>query len=261
MVAAFRSYLDTIPTSKRFDRELFYELRDVVGKSGFGIGSAGLPAYNILVEGYSQALDNDVVLSMKQANVPAVSPLRRHRRGRRLLQARGAPHRGEPAGAPGAHRPAARLHRHRRHRVRRQRGVAVRGRPRLDRHQRARGHARGRRPARPGDRQDPLRLRRGQRPGPGGHPGRGRPSSPRSRAAAASSATGCASGASTTRCGSARTTRCSSTPSARDGWGWPRPEATPGPGLRRRCATCRRTARRPRRRAGRPRRGPRGRRR
>ncbi|MCW2736477.1 DUF2252 domain-containing protein [Nocardioides sp.] len=73
VVAAFRAYLDTIPQSKRFDRELFYELRDVVGKSGFGIGSAGLPAYNVLVEGYSQALDNDVVLSMKQANVPALS--------------------------------------------------------------------------------------------------------------------------------------------------------------------------------------------
>ena len=73
VVAAFRSYLDTIPQSKRFDRELFYELRDVVGKSGFGIGSAGLPAYNVLLEGYSQALDNDVVLSMKQANIPAVS--------------------------------------------------------------------------------------------------------------------------------------------------------------------------------------------
>lgn len=73
VVAAFRDYLDTIPDSKRFDRELFYELRDVVGTSGFGIGSAGLPAYNVLVEGYSQALDNDVVLSMKQANVPALS--------------------------------------------------------------------------------------------------------------------------------------------------------------------------------------------
>lgn len=73
VVAAFRDYLDTIPQSKRFDRELFYDLRDVVGKSGFGIGSAGLPAYNVLVEGYSEALDNDVVLSMKQANIPAVS--------------------------------------------------------------------------------------------------------------------------------------------------------------------------------------------
>ncbi len=70
---AFTAYLDTIPETKRFDRELFYDLRDVVGKSGFGIGSAGLPAYNLLVEGYSQALDNDVVLSMKMANVPALS--------------------------------------------------------------------------------------------------------------------------------------------------------------------------------------------
>lgn len=70
---AFASYLETIPESKKFDRELFYEVRDMVGKSGFGIGSAGLPAYNVLVEGYSQSLDNDVVLSMKQANIPAVS--------------------------------------------------------------------------------------------------------------------------------------------------------------------------------------------
>jgi len=70
---AFAAYLETIPEDKRFDRKLFYEVRDVIGKSGFGIGSAGLPAYNILVEGYSQSLDNDVVLSMKQANVPAVS--------------------------------------------------------------------------------------------------------------------------------------------------------------------------------------------
>ena len=92
-MAAFRAYLDTIPQSKRFDRELFYELRDVVGKSGFGIGSAGLPAYNVLVEGYSQALDNDVVLSMKQANIPAVSRFVDTSRGRRLLRARGPPHR------------------------------------------------------------------------------------------------------------------------------------------------------------------------
>jgi uncharacterized protein (DUF2252 family) len=73
VVRAFDRYLETIPEDKRFDRELFYDLRDVVGKTGFGIGSAGLPAYNLLVEGFSQALDNDVVLSMKQANIPAVS--------------------------------------------------------------------------------------------------------------------------------------------------------------------------------------------
>ncbi len=70
---AFTRYLDSIPSDKRQDRSLFYDLHDVVGKSGFGIGSAGLPAYNLLLEGFSQALENDVVLSMKQANVPAVS--------------------------------------------------------------------------------------------------------------------------------------------------------------------------------------------
>ena len=73
VVAAYQGYLESIPDDKRFDRSLFYDLRDVVGKSGFGIGSAGLPAYNLLLEGYSEALDNDVVLSMKQANVPAIS--------------------------------------------------------------------------------------------------------------------------------------------------------------------------------------------
>ena len=70
---AFAEYLTTIPPTKKYDRSLFYDVRDIVGKSGFGIGSAGLPAYNVLVEGYSQSLDNDVVLSMKQANVPALS--------------------------------------------------------------------------------------------------------------------------------------------------------------------------------------------
>ncbi len=73
VVQAYRDYLETIPDERRSPRDVFYELHDVVGKSGFGIGSAGLPAYNLLIEGQSQALDNDVVLSMKQANVPAVS--------------------------------------------------------------------------------------------------------------------------------------------------------------------------------------------
>ncbi|QYJ03034.1 DUF2252 domain-containing protein [Nocardioides panacisoli] len=73
VLAAFEEYLGTIPEDKRFDRDVFYDVLDVVGKSGFGIGSAGLPAYNILVEGYSQAFENDVLLSMKQGNVPAVS--------------------------------------------------------------------------------------------------------------------------------------------------------------------------------------------
>jgi uncharacterized protein (DUF2252 family) len=70
--AAFRRYLATIPEGKRKDVHS-YVVKDVVGRSGFGIGSAGLPAYNLLVEGATQALENDVVLSMKQGNVAAPS--------------------------------------------------------------------------------------------------------------------------------------------------------------------------------------------
>jgi uncharacterized protein (DUF2252 family) len=70
--AAFGAYLETIPAEKRL-RSLTYEVKDIVGRKGFGIGSAGLPAYNILVEGPTQALENDVVLSMKQGNVAAPS--------------------------------------------------------------------------------------------------------------------------------------------------------------------------------------------
>jgi uncharacterized protein (DUF2252 family) len=70
---AFLRYIDTIPASKREHHDTFYVVKDVVGKAGFGIGSAGLPAYNVLIEGFNQALENDVVLSMKQGNVPALS--------------------------------------------------------------------------------------------------------------------------------------------------------------------------------------------
>ncbi len=57
---------------KRF-REIAYDVKDVVGKTGSGIGSAGLPTYTVLIEGFNQALDNDIVLSMKQGNVAAPS--------------------------------------------------------------------------------------------------------------------------------------------------------------------------------------------
>ncbi|MDP9442956.1 MAG: DUF2252 domain-containing protein [Actinomycetota bacterium] len=70
---AFDDYLRSIPERKRHRREVFYDVKDVVAKKGFGIGSAGLPAYNILIEGYNQALENDIVLSMKQGNVAAPS--------------------------------------------------------------------------------------------------------------------------------------------------------------------------------------------
>ncbi|HEY2205538.1 MAG TPA: DUF2252 domain-containing protein [Pseudonocardia sp.] len=72
VVEAFGGYLDTIPEGKRL-RGVAYTVKDVVGRSGFGIGSAGLPAYNVLIEGLNQALDNDLVVSMKQGNVAAAS--------------------------------------------------------------------------------------------------------------------------------------------------------------------------------------------
>lgn len=72
VVAAFERYVESIPEGKRY-RGVTYTVKDVAGRSGFGIGSAGLPAYTVLIEGYNQALDNDVVLSMKQGNVAAPS--------------------------------------------------------------------------------------------------------------------------------------------------------------------------------------------
>ncbi len=70
VVAAFQRYLETIPETQRF-RGIAYDVKDVIAKTGFGIGSAGLPAYTVLIEGFNQALDNDAVLSMKQGNVAA----------------------------------------------------------------------------------------------------------------------------------------------------------------------------------------------
>ena len=70
--AAFAAYLDTVPDPKK-EGVVMFDVLDVVGREGFGIGSAGLPTYNVLIEGFSQALDNDVVLSLKQGNVAAPS--------------------------------------------------------------------------------------------------------------------------------------------------------------------------------------------
>ena len=72
VLAALDRYRDTVPRGQR-RREVTYDVKDVIGTGGFGIGSAGLPAYNVLLEGYDQALENDVVLSLKQGNVPAPS--------------------------------------------------------------------------------------------------------------------------------------------------------------------------------------------
>ncbi|MFC0597083.1 DUF2252 domain-containing protein [Streptomyces palmae] len=72
VLAAFDGYLETLPESS-LARPDSYRVKDVVGRRGIGIGSAGLPSYNILLEGNSDALENDVVIYMKQGQTPAVS--------------------------------------------------------------------------------------------------------------------------------------------------------------------------------------------
>jgi uncharacterized protein (DUF2252 family) len=85
---AYADYLRTIPETKRLG-SITYTLKDVVATSGFGIGSAGLPAYNLLVEGHTQALENDIVLSMKQGNVAAPSRVVDDERAKRFFRHQG----------------------------------------------------------------------------------------------------------------------------------------------------------------------------
>ncbi|MFI6812091.1 DUF2252 domain-containing protein [Nonomuraea sp. NPDC050328] len=68
--AAFEDYLATLPIPSS---PVEHHIKDVALRKGVGIGSAGLPSYNLLLEGRSQALENDVILYMKQAQVPAVA--------------------------------------------------------------------------------------------------------------------------------------------------------------------------------------------
>ena len=67
---AFASYLRTLPEP---DRPVSTTIKDIKLRKGVGIGSAGLPSYNLLLEGHTQALENDVIIYMKQAQVPAVA--------------------------------------------------------------------------------------------------------------------------------------------------------------------------------------------
>jgi uncharacterized protein (DUF2252 family) len=73
VVDAFHRYLGTRPEAGTRSRPIDTRIKDVVLRTGVGIGSAGLPSYNLLLEGHTQALENDVVVYMKQAQVPAVA--------------------------------------------------------------------------------------------------------------------------------------------------------------------------------------------
>ncbi|MFD1938929.1 DUF2252 domain-containing protein [Nonomuraea mangrovi] len=70
VLAAFADYLATLPGHTN---PVEHVIKDVALRKGVGIGSAGLPSYNLLLEGHTQALENDVILYMKQAQVPAVA--------------------------------------------------------------------------------------------------------------------------------------------------------------------------------------------
>jgi uncharacterized protein (DUF2252 family) len=72
VLAAFSSYLETLPPASLI-RPDSHRVKDVVGRRGVGIGSAGLPSYNLLLEGNTDALENDVVIYVKQGQTPAVS--------------------------------------------------------------------------------------------------------------------------------------------------------------------------------------------
>jgi uncharacterized protein (DUF2252 family) len=71
VLAAFERYVASLPADSRA-RPDTYRVKDVVGRRGIGIGSAGLPSYNLLLEGNTDALENDVVIYMKQGQTPAV---------------------------------------------------------------------------------------------------------------------------------------------------------------------------------------------
>ena len=70
VIDAFDRYLATLPSPKQRGS---CSVKDVVSRRGVGIGSAGLPTYNLLVAGDNEALEGDVIIYMKQSQPSAVS--------------------------------------------------------------------------------------------------------------------------------------------------------------------------------------------
>ncbi|MDX2067638.1 MAG: DUF2252 domain-containing protein [Haliscomenobacter sp.] len=71
--AALIEYYNTIPSGKRRSK-MTYQIKDVAFRRGLGVGSAGLKIYSILLEGENQALENDLIISMKVARPSAAAP-------------------------------------------------------------------------------------------------------------------------------------------------------------------------------------------
>ncbi|WP_445524251.1 DUF2252 family protein [Streptomyces cyslabdanicus] len=69
VLAAFDGYLESLPDAS-LARPESYRVKDVVGRRG--IGTAAL-SYDILLEGHSDALEHDVVISVQRAHTAAAS--------------------------------------------------------------------------------------------------------------------------------------------------------------------------------------------
>jgi uncharacterized protein (DUF2252 family) len=67
---AFQGYQETLSTQR--DSRIRFDVLDAVKLGALGIGSAGLPAYSVLIEGETQALGNDVIITMKQGQEAAL---------------------------------------------------------------------------------------------------------------------------------------------------------------------------------------------
>ncbi|HMQ46549.1 MAG TPA: DUF2252 domain-containing protein [Saprospiraceae bacterium] len=70
--AALMEYFETIPKRKRRS-SLTYSIKDIARRKGLGIGSAGLLIISVLLEGETEALENDILISMKVALPSAAS--------------------------------------------------------------------------------------------------------------------------------------------------------------------------------------------
>lgn len=69
---AFKRYLKSIP-KRKLQASLNYDVKDICEVRGTGIGSAGYKMYSVLIEGPNQALENDIVISLKVGQTPSAS--------------------------------------------------------------------------------------------------------------------------------------------------------------------------------------------
>ena len=70
--AALAEYYTTIPKRKKRSK-MTYQVKDISRRKGLGIGSAGLLILSVLIEGDTEALENDILISMKSAQPSAAA--------------------------------------------------------------------------------------------------------------------------------------------------------------------------------------------